>query len=239
MLRRIPSFAPFVNIEIVLHQSRSDARSRQPVYRAVNIPQSRTCPIRMSSEPKQYRLAPIEFGDDSSVVARFRRQLRNPSLLTFIVLSLIVVTIPILIVLPGFYSGARENLPYFTTEFSVPLIELRIAVPSNVVPYLRQRMTIMRNADEPLEWSGVSFQNGPCKASNLDELPEGKYAGAVADACSSLHVVQTEFSSYCDTLASCTVPAEAVERLDQIEDALMQVFIGAYARRTEEQTADP
>ena len=233
------AFAIFVSIVIVVLVSRGDGQSQHHIDRAVSIPKSHTSPISMSSEPKQYRIAPIDFGDDDSVVARFRRQLRNPSLLTFIVISLIVVTIPVLIVLPGFYSGARENLPYFTTEFSVPLIELRIAVPSNVVPYLRQRMMIMRNADEPVEWGGVSFQDGPCKATNLDQLPVGRYADAVAEACRSIHVVQTEFSSYCDTPTSCAVPAEAVQRLDEIEDAMMQVFVGAYSSLREEQTADP
>ena len=193
----------------------------------------------MSSEPKPYRIAPIEFGDDDSVFARFRRQLRNPSLLTFIVISLIVVAIPVLIVFPGFYSGARENLPYFTTEFSVPLIELRISVPSNVVPYLRQRMMIMRNADEPIEWSGVSFEDGPCNAGNLDALPDGRYTDAVAEACRDIHVVQTEFNSYCATAESCAVPEEAVARLDEIEDSLMSVFVGAYSRLTQEQNAEP
>lgn len=193
----------------------------------------------MSPEPKPYRIAPIEFGDDASVLARFRRQLRNPSLLTFIVISIIVVAIPVLIVLPGFYSGARENLPYFTTEFSVPLIELRISVPSNVVPYLRQRMMIMRNAEEPIEWSGVSFDDGPCHAVNLDALPDGRYADAIAEACRNIHAVQIEFNSYCETRESCAVPDEAVVRLDQIEDSLMSVFVGAYSRLTQEQNAEP
>ena len=193
----------------------------------------------MSSEPKPYRIAPIDFGDSDSVMGRLRRQLRNPSMLTFILISLMAVSIPVLIVLPGFYSGARENLRYFTTEFTTNLFELRVAVPSNVVPYLRQRMEVMRRADEPIEWSGVSFQSGPCYFQNLDGLPEGKYADAIADACQRIHVVQTEFSSSCDTAGACVIPEVAVQRLDEIEADLLLAFADAYSYLAEEQTEEP
>lgn len=183
----------------------------------------------MSADQKQYRISPIDFGDGDGLVARVRRAIRNPSLLTFIVMALVVLAIPVLIVAPGFYSGARENLPYFDSEFRVRLFELRVAVPSNIVPYLRQRMEIMRNADEPTEWNAVSPTSGPCNAGNLAELPEGKYTDAIAVACEGIYGVQTEYTDSCSAADACAPPAEAIAKIDAIEDALLAEFIDAYS----------
>lgn len=193
----------------------------------------------MSSSPNPYRIAPIDFGDNDSAFARFRRQLRNPSLPTFIILTLVVLAVPVLILLPGFYSGARENIGYFTTEFTVNLFELRVAVPSNIVPYLRLRMEIMRDASDPTEWNGVSFESGPCNLDNLTALPEGKYADAVAVACERIHTVQTTYGASCATAASCSIPAEAARELDAIESDLLLEFSDAYSYLAEEQTSEP
>ena len=193
----------------------------------------------MSSSPNPYRIAPIDFGDNDSAFARFRRQLRNPSLPTFIILTLVVLSVPVLILLPGFYSGARENARYFTAEFTVNLFELRVAVPSNVVPYLRQRMEIMRNASDPTEWNGVSFESGPCNLDNLAGLPEGKYADAVAVACDRILTVQTTYGPSCATADMCAVPEEAVQELDAIESALLLEFSDAYSYLAEEETSEP
>lgn len=193
----------------------------------------------VSSSPKPYRIAPIDFGDNDSAFARFRRQLRNPSLLTFVVLTLAALAVPVLILLPGFYSGARENIRYFTTEFTVNIFELQVAVPSNIVPYLRQRMEIMRNAAGPSEWNGVSFESGPCNLDNLTELPEGKYADAVAVACQRIYTVQTTYGASCATASSCAVPVAAVAELDEIEAELLLEFSDAYSYLAEEETSEP
>ena len=193
----------------------------------------------MSSDSKRYRLDPIDFGDNDSKFAKFRRQLRNPSLFTFILISLVALAVPVLIVLPGFYSGARENLPYFNNDLRVSLFELRVAVPSNIIPYLRQRMEIMRGADNPDEWNGVSYESGPCNQGNLDGLPEGKYSDAVAMACASIYSVQTDFGALCQSAESCYVPNAAVERLDEIESELLLSFHDAYSYLAEEESAEP
>ncbi len=181
------------------------------------------------------RLGPVEFGDSQGTFARLRRQLRNPSIPTFLILCIIAVSIPLAIISPGFYSGAKDGIVRIRQD---PVMHfLKASTPSWINPYLHRQINTMKTAAEPIEWRGVSFQHGPCFADNLEQLPDGKYSDGIADACHDLHAIQTEYAASCANTGSCDIPPEAVARLNTVQQNLIDVFSDAYSgySETEEQ----
>lgn len=179
------------------------------------------------------RLGKVDFGDGDGRFARLRRQLRNPSLLTFIVLSLLAISIPLAIMFPGFYSGAQEGIVRIRRDVSIDFLE--VSIPSRINPYLQRHIDTMQEADRPIEWRPVSFRHGPCLADNLSQLPVGKYSDGVADACATLDDIQTEYASSCVASDTCHIPSEAVSRLQAVSDGLNAVFSDAYSGYSEKE----
>ncbi len=172
------------------------------------------------------KLGPVDFGDEDSVFARLRRQLRNPSILTFIIVCIVVLTIPVAIAFPGFYKGAQEGIVRIRQE---PVTYfLKASTPSWINPYLQRHISKMQNAEVPVEWHGVSFQHGPCFGGNLSQLPDGKYSDAIVKACGDLHDIQSEYAGDCATTGNCNIPPVAVDRLQQVSEDLRIAFSDAY-----------
>ncbi len=173
------------------------------------------------------KLGPVNFGDRDNIFVRLRRQLRNPSLLTFIIVCIVILSIPVAIAFPGFYEGAQEGIVRIRQE---PVTYfLKSSTPSWINPFLQRHISRMQNAEIPVEWHGVSFQHGPCFPGNLSQLPEGKYSDAVVNACGDLHKIQADYAVDCATTRNCNIPPVAVTRLQQVSDDLIFAFSDAYA----------
>ena len=118
---------------------------------------------------KLTRIGAIDYGDDDGRLARLRRQLRNPSLITFFILAIIAISIPVGIAFPGFYSGAKEGIVRIRQDPVVHFLE--VATPSFVYPYLQRNIEQMKSAQSQYEWRRISFKLGPCFEPNLGNSP--------------------------------------------------------------------
>ena len=178
---------------------------------------------------KLTRIGAIDYGDDEGRLARLRRQLRNPSLLTFLILTVIALSIPVGIALPGFYSGAKEGIVRIRQDPVVHFLE--VATPSFVYPYLQRNIQQMKNATSQYEWRRISFKLGPCFEPNLSQFPDGKYTQGISSACQDLHQIQLDFAEDCISATSCNIPPAAIARLDAVSERLQETFADAYTTR--------
>ena len=178
---------------------------------------------------KLTRIGAIDYGDDDGWFARLRRQIRNPSLLTFLIMALVVLAIPVGIAFPGFYSGAKEGVRRIQQQQVVQFLE--VATPSFVYPYLQRNINEMKNAQSQYEWRRISFKLGPCHQANLSQFPVGKYTDGIANACQDLHNIQLDFAGDCDSATSCNIPPAAIARLDVVSTGLQETFSDAYSTR--------
>ena len=175
------------------------------------------------------RIGAIDYGDGDNWAARLRRQVRNPSLLTFFVMALIVLAIPFAIVAPGFYSGAKEGIVRIRQDPFVQFLE--VATPSHVYPYLQRNIQLMKAAETQYDWRRISFKLGPCHESNLAQFPAGKYTQGISNACNDLHNIQLDFAEDCISHTSCNIPPTAITRLDAVSASLQETFSDAYSSR--------
>lgn len=175
------------------------------------------------------RIGTIDYGDSDNRLAKLRRQVRNPSLLTFFIMAIVILAIPTAIVAPGFYSGAKEGIVRIRQDPFVQFLE--VATPSHVYPYLQRNIQLMKAADTQSEWRRISFKLGPCHEANLAQFPEGKYTTGIAQACNDLHNIQLEFAADCLSETSCNIPPAAIARLDTVSTNLQQTFSDAYSSR--------
>lgn len=175
------------------------------------------------------RIGAIDYGDSDNWLSKLRRQIRNPSLLTFFIMTMVILAIPTAIVAPGFYSGAKEGIVRIRQDPFVQFIE--VATPSHVYPYLQRNIELMKAADTQSEWRRISFRLGPCNEANLIQFPEGKYTDGIARACNDLHTIQLDFAGDCISETSCSIPPAAIARLDAVSTNLQETFSDAYSTR--------
>ena len=173
------------------------------------------------------RIGAIDYGDDDGRFARLRRQIRNPSLLTFVVMAMVILAIPVGIAFPGFYSGAREGIVRIRQDPAGQF--LNVSVPSQVYPYLQRNIQLMKDAESEFEWRRISFKLGPCNEANLAQFPAGKYTDGIANACEDLHQIQLDFATDCDSPTNCNIPPAAIARLDAVSEALQETFSDSYS----------
>ena len=178
---------------------------------------------------KLTRIGAIDYGDGDGWSARLRRQLRNPSLITFLIMALVVLAIPVGIAFPGFYSGAKEGFWRIRQEPFVQFLE--VSTPSYVYPYLQRNIDQMKIAESQYEWRRISFKLGPCHETNLGQFPEGKYTDGIARACTDLHNIQLDFAENCTSATTCNIPPAAIARLDAVSTRLQETFSDAYSSR--------
>lgn len=182
-----------------------------------------------SRRGKLTRIGAIDYGDSDSLFAKLRRQIRNPSLLTFFIMALVILAIPLAIVAPGFYSGAKEGIVRIRQDPFVQFLE--VATPSHVYPFLQRNIQLMKDADTQSDWRRISFKLGPCHEANLAQFPEGKYTQGIAQACDDLHNIQLDFAEDCISETSCNIPPAAIARLDTVSTSLQETFSDAYSTR--------
>ena len=111
---------------------------------------------REQSDGGLTRIGAIDFGDGDGRFAKLRRQVRNPSLLTFFIMALVALSIPVAIAFPGFYSGAQEGIVRIRQDASLNVLE--VSTPSYVFPYLQRNIQLMKEAQTQLEWAAGVVQ---------------------------------------------------------------------------------
>ncbi len=168
--------------------------------------------------------------NDSSRIARFRRELRNPSMITMILIVLVAATVVLAPFAPGWISTTREGFDAIAVQRErneAGIIAVGASVPSQIAPWMAVQARTMIEAEGPLEWNAVSFRRGPCDAENLSQLPASKYSNAIAQACSSFNEIQQRYSGNCFVARDCNVPEDAKIEIATTMDRVWEAFSDA------------
>ena len=172
----------------------------------------------------------LSFDTNPTRSERFRRELRNPSLLTVF----IIVTIALVAILapfaPGWFTTAQGSLKAMAQAKELGdagRSSIAVIIPSQITPWLSIQANTMINAEGPLDWQVVSFRNGPCNADNLSQLPAGKYTSSIAQACVDLDSIQQRYSGKCFLASDCNVPEVAKDEIRLAMNSVWDAFSDA------------
>lgn len=163
--------------------------------------------------------------DDHSFRGRVRKHLRNPPMRTIFLIALIVIAIPVAIVYPKVSGMAQEN--WSNVQQARERHFVNVTAASWIAPYLRRQAKRMQEADVPNEWHSISFRHGPCLPDHMTQLPAGKYAYAIENACATLDEIQVRYASECAQTRACNIPEEAIVDLEIVLDRLKIAFSDA------------
>jgi hypothetical protein len=167
---------------------------------------------------------------ENNRLARFRRELRNPSMTTVFLIVAAVISIPLIMLVPSWISTTRGSIQERRAAEDLrdaALLSSDVIIPSQITPWMLNQISRMENADTPFEWNYTLFTAGPCAPTNLSQLPPGKYSEAIRTSCGNLFRVQTDYADDCPTVDSCNLPPDAYTRLASIRTNLMDAFSDA------------
>ena len=173
---------------------------------------------------------PVNLYPDESKMARLRRELRNPSMLTIGIIVVAILAIPAALLVPSWVQTTRDSLQRRAdadAQREQIIVSASVLVPSQIVPWMLNEIEQMEGATNPSTWNEVDFTQGPCNATNLSQLPVGKYADAIATACADLNETQTEYARTCVSVATCAIPEEGLAELAAVRTGLVDAFSDA------------
>ena len=172
----------------------------------------------------------ISFDNDTSKIARIRRELRNPSMFTVFLIIAVVFVVVLAPFAPGWVSTAKDSFADIakTKEtYEASMTSITASIPSQISPWLANQANTMVNAEGPLDWKVVSFRTGPCNGDNLSQLPAGKYSDSIGTACVELDRIQQAYSGTCFRATDCNVPEVAKEEIRSAMDDVWLAFSDA------------
>ena len=161
---------------------------------------------------------------------RVRRELRNPSMLTVILIAVIVAAVPIAIMAPKWVSTAQHNLGQRNEANQLredSMVSVEVFIPSLIAPWMANQMDRMMVAASPEEWNRTSFTNGPCFTRNLSQLPDGKYSAAIVQACHDMDSIQSRYAGECPSAETCNFSQDARAALITARAEMFEVFSDA------------
>jgi hypothetical protein len=172
----------------------------------------------------------LSFDNSPSRKDRFRRELRNPSLITVV----LIVTVTLVVVLgpfaPSWITTAQDSFAARAEQKALneaAMSSFTAIIPSQITPWLDTNTNTMINAEGPLDWLVVSFRTGACHPDNLSQLPAGKYSTSIVVACDELDDIQQLYSGNCFLASSCNVPEIAKEEINASMDKVWEAFSDA------------
>ena len=172
----------------------------------------------------------LSYTNDTSRRARFKRELRNPSMVTVMLLVLLATAVVVAPFAPGWVTTTREGFDALAEQKDrneSNKSALAASVPSQIAPWLATQARTMTEATGPLEWNVVSFTGGPCDIANLSQLPAGKYSQAIVQACGSLNQIQLSYSGSCFRASTCKIPDAAKTEIARVMDLVWVAFADA------------
>lgn len=150
--------------------------------------------------------------------------------MTVILIIVAVSAVPLALLVPSWVDTTRKSLQDRNASDALresQLISSNVLVPSQIAPWMLDRIEIMERADSPAAWNRTSFTEGPCNTENLANLPEGPFADAIGVSCTDMQTIQTEFSSDCRSVQVCEISDAALARLDVVRVELLDAFADA------------
>ncbi len=172
----------------------------------------------------------LSFNNKTTRGARFRRELRNPSMLTVILLATVVLVIVLAPFAPKWISTTQDSFAAIAKQKEIQeasMSSIAAIIPSQISPWLAVQTNTMINAEGPLDWNVVSFRSGSCAPQNLSQLPAGKYSASIATACDTLDDIQLRYSRTCFLASNCNVPEVAKLEIRTAMDGVWEAFSDA------------
>jgi hypothetical protein len=172
----------------------------------------------------------LSFKNDTSRSARFKRELRNPSMLTVLILATVVLVVVVGPFAPKWVSTTQDSFKAIAKQKETQessLASFSAIIPSQISPWLALQANTMINAEGPLDWQVVSFRTGPCDSDNLSQLPAGKYTTSIVTACDQLDEIQQLYSGDCFLASDCHVTEEAKHKITSTMDGVWEAFSDA------------
>lgn len=172
----------------------------------------------------------LSFENDTSRKARFKRELRNPSLLTVVLIALAVLVVVLGPFVPGWVNTTQHSFDAIarTKERNESSMKsIGVIVPAQIAPWMSSKVDTMIAAEGPLDWRVASFRSGPCKPENLSQLPDSKYSTSIATACNEIDDIQQLYSGSCFLASDCNVPEQAKEELELAIGKVWDAFADA------------
>ena len=172
----------------------------------------------------------FSFHNETTLFARFRRELRNPSMFT---IFLIVISFSIVVLAPfapKWVATTQDSFDVMSEKKKInqeSMSSLAAMVPSQITPWMAQQARTMSEASGPLDWKVVSFRTGPCNLENLSQLPDGKYSDSIAQVCGELDRIQQHYSGDCFLASECNVPDAAKEEIEKAMGIVWDAFSDA------------
>ena len=150
------------------------------------------------------RISPIEY---------LRVQIQNPSL-GF--LSTLLVILIVLLAIPIFpkVSKAVEVNEQKKVAFEEKLMPRSLAIPVNMLPYLRFQHLALKNG-KYATWHEPVFRSGSCDRENLSAMPDGIYKQAIQTGCFQLNELQGQYAENCN-IDNCKVDPNVITRINYI-----------------------
>lgn len=173
---------------------------------------------------------PVNASEHQTLLARFRRELRNPSMMTVFLIIAAVLVIPLALLVPSWVETTRGSFQDRRAADELrdsTMISSSVQVPAQIAPWVLDQIEHMEDAGGPLTWHLTSFTEGPCNATNLSQLPAGPFADAIATSCVSLNQIQIDHADECPSVAACNFSSSVAERLDGVRVALLDTFAEA------------
>ncbi len=172
----------------------------------------------------------LSYENDTSRSARFRRELRNPSMITISLIVTVVVLAFSAPFIPTWVNTTRDSLEAIREAKELDdagRSSLDVLVASQIAPWMGLQAETMLNATGPLDWKVVSFRNGPCHQDNLSQLPVSEYSLAIVSACNSMDDIQQRYSGTCFLASRCNVPDEAKQEITAVMGEVWEEFSDA------------
>jgi hypothetical protein len=160
-------------------------------------------------------------GKKISLIEFFRIQSQNPSLgfiLSIFILLILVIMIP---VYPRISDAVQVNEEK-KAAFEAKLMPRSLAIPVNMLPYLRFQYQALVNGKYDT-WHNQVFQTGSCDINNLAAMPKGMYKRAIATGCFQFDEIQNQYSSLCME-DNCIIDPNIITRIDYIMNQIESPF---------------
>ena len=162
-------------------------------------------------------------GQKIGIFDYFRVQFQNPGigfLSTVFFAVLVLLAIPIY---PKVASAVELN-EQKKVKFEEKLMPRSLAIPVNMLPYLRFQHLALKNG-KYASWHEPVFRSGSCDQKNLATMPEGIYKRAIITGCFQFHEIQNQHSDLCK-VDNCELDPILITRIDYIMSQIEEPYWG-------------
>ena len=152
-----------------------------------------------------------------------RVQFQNPGI-GF--LTTVFIGIIILLAIPIYpkVAAAVELNEQKKVKFEEKLMPRALAIPVNMLPYLRFQQMALKNG-KYATWHEPVFKSGSCDQKNLLMMPEGIYKRAVVTGCFQFNELQGQYADLCK-IDNCALDPNLITRIDYIMSQIEEPYWG-------------